>query len=560
MADAAELPQSRRITLLFLIVFVGLTGLMLVPVHDDSIVSFGGFFHLCRRLAGADPKLFFQYLSDSYSYASRFTPVDPGNYHAGHVRYSWGFVYPLLATLYAVFAEGFRRLLPPTITYLELLVRAGNAAMVAHWMILIGVIAWALRQFHDPLLRASVAGAATAAVIFDYFVQNNWVVFNGHHLFGYLHDGSGFALTVAASRGAVAAILGLYLAARALHAEGGRCRLIPPAFFFHLAVAIEACAVLTVAEAVGCAVRRKMTPDLRMLGASTVVGLIVMGTVGSTGYPDAAAGVLPAEPILRLVFVNAVTHPAPVSMLLVLMSACCLAGGLIAARRRTASGLDTVLLVSSVMAGLLLVKLSTGQAIMAHLVTWYDNPSVHSLLYLFTYSSSAVAFGISLWLFVRLGTFLAGRTAGRLDTVQATALAASVGLLIVWVGVAATSPTRTFPLAVRPQRAIGEPFLEIVHPERWYRATYAKWATHDPSVPNLPFADRQFWIGKDWVFNAVVYLRSLHQWVVLGPTELHTAVFPGGRELREQEIQEQPPEEQGGLAERRQFRHAPLSH
>ena len=525
---ATESSHHRRITILFLVVFAALTGLMLVPVHDDSIVSFGGFFHLCRRLTGADPKSFFQYLSDSYTYSSRFTPMDPNNYHAGHVRYSWGFVYPLLAVLYAVFAEGFRRLLPPAITYVELLVRAGNAAMVAHWIILVGVVAWALRRFHDPSLRAKVAAAATVAVIFDYFVQNNWVVFNGHHLFGYLHDGSGFALTMTASRGAVAAILGLYLAARALHADGGRRWLVPTALLFHLAVATEVCAALLAAEVIRCAVRRKATPDLPVLAVSTALGFLVMATVGSTGYPDAAAGALPAGRILRLVAFNAVTHPAPASVLIALVSACCLAGGIVTARRRTSSGLDAVLLVSSVMAGLLLVKLSTGQAIMAHLVTWHDNPSVHSLLYVFTYSSSAVAFGISLWLFVRLGTFLAGRTRGRLGAAQSTALAAAAGLLIVGGAVVATSPTRTFPLAVRPQRAIGEPFLQIIHPERWYLATYAKWSSHDPSVPELPFADRRLWIGKDWVFNAIVYLRGLHQWVVLGPTELRMAVFHSG--------------------------------
>ena len=119
--------------------------------------------------------------------------------------------------------------------------------------------------------------------------------------------------------------------------------------------------------------------------------------------------------------------------------------------------------------------------------------------------------------------------AGRIGPSAATALVASVGLLAVFVVGVTTSSAVGSRLAVLPRGPIGEPFRQIWEPHRWEQ-TYRAFATQEPSIPFLSFSDRRFIVGKDWICNAIVYLRGLHQWIVLGPTELRSAVYqPPGR-------------------------------
>ena len=292
---------------LFLATFLLLTGIRLGPMADDALISFGGFYHLLRWWRGANPQPWFEYLRATWSYAG-----EPGNlplYHVYHVRFAWGFVYPLLATLYAATAEVFRRFLPPETNYVDLLVRAGSVACVLHWAITVGVVGWVVFRIREARLRNQMAVAASLAVVFDYFVMNHWAVFNGHRLFVHLHDGLVYALTTNVPRSSTLTLLGLYLALRLLEAPGGRVWLIPVSLLFHLPVATTVCLSLSVAEAVACIIQRRPTRDLIILIGCAAAGLMVSSTVGFTGYPARAEGVLPAWNVIRVVIGHALTYP-----------------------------------------------------------------------------------------------------------------------------------------------------------------------------------------------------------------------------------------------------------
>jgi len=509
--------RTNALPILFAVLFACLTVVKLGPV-GNQIFGFSGFFHLLRWLRGVDHAPLSTYLDAVWS-SSGYDSTDWFAYHIYHLRFSWGLVYPLIATLYAAFAEGFRQVLPKDVNYVEILVRAGSAALVVHWCVVVSVVTWAIFRFQDATVRAKVAVAATIAVLFDYFAHNNLPLFNAHRYLRYFHDGQVYAMTIGAPRGAVSVLYGLYVAARALEARGERIWLIPMAFAFHLPLATTVCLALLVAEAILCAVRRQRTPDLMVLAACSAVGLLASGTVSFTGYPKAVNGVLPAWQVMNVVVWHALSRPVPKEFLLLAAGGICLVGGVGFARVPGRSGVATALVVLGVMVGLLLIQFATGQAVVDHLLTWHDNPSVHSLLYLFDYSSSSALLGVSLWLLVRGGEWLARRSRGLLGSYQATAAIAMAAYVTISAVIVTTSRAAGSPLHFRPQGPVGEVFVHVWKPAQWYRTTtYARMAPHDPVPPYLAFSDRRFIIEKDWTFNAIVYLRSLHQWAVLGPT------------------------------------------
>lgn len=518
--------------MLLIVVFAGLTVLKLMPVAGDQIVAFSGFFHLLRRITSADHEPFSAYLDAAWA-AHGADSANPSLYHTYHVRFAWGFVYPLLTTLYAGFADGLRQVLPKDVNYLEILVRAGSSAMVGYWLGLVSVVAWAIFRFQDAAVRAKVAVAAICAVVFDYVVDNNFPVFNGHRLARYVHDGQLYAMTISTGRGAVSVLYGLYVAARALEVRGGRRWLIPMAFIFHLPLATTLSLVLLAAEAVLCAVRRQRTPDLLVLAVCSVAGLLATATMSFTGYPDSTAGVLPGGQVLKVVVWHAIAHPVPKEFLVLAIGGLCLVGGVWCARVPGRSGLATALVVFAAMSGLGLIQFATGQAIVDHLLTWHDNPSVHSLLYLFDYASSTALLGVSLWLLVRGGEWVARRLAGRLNPHQAVALIATVVYVTVSTVMVTTSRTRGVPLQLWPRGPVGEVFIQIWKPERWYQTAYPSLvrrydqsAVADPVLPHLAFSDRRFLLGKDWIFTVLVYLRNLHQWAVWGPIPGRPEIVP----------------------------------
>ena len=518
--------STRRFPILFVVLFALLSGVMLDAVGNNATICFSGFFHLLRWVGGAEPQSFSTYLTTAWSYSNGGDPSNLIQYQMYHVRFAWGFVYPLLSTLYAAFAEGCRWILGDGASYVEILVRAGSLALVVHWAVVVAVVGWAIVEFRDPHLRAKVAVAAIVAVLFDYLVHNHWATFNGHRLFVWVHGGFGYAMTLAASRGAVSIILGLYLAARALEAQGGRVRLIPVAFLFHLPVATTVCGLLLAAEAIVCVVRRKTTRDLLVLAVCVIAGCLASATVGFTGHPEPTTGILPAGPVLRTVLWNVIAHPVGDYFILLGVGAVCLLGGIVVARHQRDAGVATVLLVMAVAVGFLFVQFATGQAIVDRLLTWHDNPSVHSLLYLHTYASSAVALGISLWFMVRAGELVSRRLAGRVSVYGATAWVASIMLLTVFTAVAKTSRVPLHQVSILPQRPVGEPFLQIWRPDRWRNWTHQAFASQEPASLRLAFSDRRFVVGKDWIFNAIVYLRNLHQSVVWGPVKEVQIVIP----------------------------------
>lgn len=547
--------RANALPILFAVLFACLTMVKLGPV-GNQIFGFSGFFHLLRWLRGVDHEPLSTYLDAVWS-STGYDSTDWYAYHIYHLRFSWGLVYPLIATLYAAFAEGFRQALPPDANYVEILVRAGSAALVAHWCVVVSVVTWAIFRFQEATVRAKVAVAAAIAVLFDYFAHNNFPLFNAHHYLRYFHDGQIYAMTIWAPRGAVSVLCGLYVAARALDARGGRIWLIPMAFVFHLPFATTMCLALLVAEAIVCAVRRQRTPDLVVLAACSVVGLLASGSVSFTGYPESAHGVLPAWQVLKVVVWHALSRPVPKEFLLLATGGLCLVGGVRFARVPGRSGVASALAVLGVMVGLLLIQFATGQAVVDHLLTWHDNPSVHSLLYLFDYSSSPALLGVSLWLLVRGGEWLARRLRGLLSSAQATAAIAVAAYVTISAVAVTTSQAAGSPLHFRPQGPVGEVFVHIWNPEQWYRTdAYARMAPHEPAPPHLAFSDRRFIIEKDWIFNAIVYLRSLHQWAVWGPTTpppeiLHRdALASSNGLLGQRQIEEQPPEKQRGFSKR----------
>ena len=207
--------------------------------------------------------------------------------------------------------------------------------------------------------------AATLAAIFDYVVQNNVAIFNGHRFVRYLHDGLVYAMTLPAPRGTVSALLGFYLAARLLKAQGRRQWLIPLSLAFHLPVATMVCVVLLGAEALACALRCTLTSDLLVLGACTFLGLLATSTVGFTGYPTAHAGVLPAGEVLLTVVRHALAHPTPVWCLSAGAAVACLAAGLLVAGRPQWEAIGQALLVLSGLAVVCVMQFATGQAVYA---------------------------------------------------------------------------------------------------------------------------------------------------------------------------------------------------
>ncbi len=139
-------------------VFLILTFLTLITMNDDSFHIFPGVFHLVRWARGIDAGPFTTYLQA----ACRADQQCAEQTHAYFVRTAVGFAYPLLAVLYAGIAELMRSLLPSDVTYAELLVRAGNLTMIAHWVILMGLLAVTLWKGVDKHLRPNVAAAAFA--------------------------------------------------------------------------------------------------------------------------------------------------------------------------------------------------------------------------------------------------------------------------------------------------------------------------------------------------------------------------------------------------------------
>ena len=547
--------HATAISFLFIALFALLTGLMLAPLDSDP-TGFSGMFFLLRRLGGAGPEPFSTYWAAAWSYSSGGDTTCLPCAHSYHVKFSWGFVYPIMATAYAVIAETLRRWLPSHVNYLEIFVRAGSGALVCQWGAAVAAVAWALFRFRDSTLRAKVAVAAILTALFDYLVQNNVAIFNGHRFARYLHDGLIYAMTLPAPRGTVSALLGFYLAARLLKADGGRPWVIPLSLAFHLPVASMVCAVFLGAEALACAARRKLTGDLVMLGACTVFGLVATSAVGFTGYPTAQAGVLPAGAVLMTVARHALAHPEPVWYLPAAAAAACLAAGLLAARRPQWEAAGQALLVLSGLAVMGVVQFATGQAVMARLLTWHDNPSVHSLLYGFVYVSSAGLLGISLWLIVRGGELVSSWVAAGGGECRATAAVALLALLACFAGVCITSRTSAS-IRLRPKGPAGDVFVHVWKPERWFKTVYAPYAAafapHALSPAVLTFADRTFWLGKDWFFNASVSLRSFHQWVALGPIAGAPKFVPYPAGSRQHEVQEQPPKKQRRFAEGGQF-------
>jgi len=513
------------IVILFVGLFAIFRGLNLVPVTDE-FWGFGGFFHLLRWVTGADDEAFSTYLTAAWSYADG-NPANLYVYHWYHVRFAWGFVYPLLSTLYAACAEGLRWLLGNHTDYVEILVRAGNAALVAHWLAIVALVSWGILQFRDAAIRAKVALAATVIVLFDYLIHNNYAtLFHGHPVLGYLHEGFVYAMTLWSPRSAVSVLLGLYLAARILEVPGRRQWLIPLALCFHLPSATMSCLILLGAEAVLCAVRRKATPDLVMLAVGGLGGLLATASVGFTGFPASTRGLLPAWDVFQIVIRHAMAHPAPNLLMPLVACGVFLLGGIRLARVAHRTGEAIMLLVLSAALALLWLQLATGWAIVAKLITWHDNPSVHSLLYAFSYASSTVALGVSLWLFVRGGEWLARAVAHRISPLHATAVVALAILVPVFLVGAVTSPASPKRVAVWPQGPVGEAFRQIWKPERWRQTAHAHASQEKISIPQLPFSDRRLLIGKDYVVNSLVYLRALHQWAVWGPVEGKPEIVP----------------------------------
>lgn len=540
--------------ILFLALFALFTGVTLPPLdHDPTGLS--GMFFLLRRLSGAGLEPFSTYWAAAWSYSSSGDPTCLPCAHSYYVKFSWGFVYPILATAYAVIAETLRRILPADTNYLEIIVRAGSGALICQWMAAVAAVSWAVSRFRDPLLRVNVAAAGSVMALGDYVVQNNLTVFNGHRFLRHLHDGFIYAMTLPAARGTVSVLLGFYLAARLLKAEGGRRWLIPLSMVFHLPVATMGAALLLGAEVLACAAQRRWTGDLRMLGACTGVGLLATNTIGSAGYPAANAGVLPGA-VLWTVVQHALAHPAPLWVLPAAAAALCLAVGLGVVGRPQGEAGGQALLVMSGLALLGAVQCATGQAVNAGLLAWHNNPSVHSLLYVFAYSSSAVLLGVSMWLFVRGGEWVSRRVKGQAPACLATAVVASVAWLMLFAGVRMTSSS-VVSLQLLPRRPIGEVWLHLAKPADWFKTVYAPYAsayaTDMLSPPSLTFSDRRFWLGKGWWFNAGVSLRSFHQWVVLGPLVGAPELVPYPAGSGQDQVQEQPAKKQRRFPEGRQL-------
>jgi hypothetical protein len=496
-----------RVVFLSLAIIAVLTGLKLVPADDDALHIFPGAFHFLRWVKGEGPEGFSRYVEA----ACEGDETCGANYHAYHVRFAVGFAYPLRASLYAGFAEIWRRFLPPDTPYAEIFIRAGNAAIVAHWLLLLGAVGWALSRIRDQGLRGRVAAALAVMTVFDYLVYNNWDVFSRHRLFTLLHDGSGYALTIGASRSAVAWLLGLYLGFRLLEIQG-RLALVPLSLAFHLAVSTVMCGALFLAEAIVCALRRTVTRDVYVLGVVAAAGLAMMGAFGSSGYFQQPHGFMPSGVVLGIVVRDAVTRPGAVPMLAAAMSVVCAGLGTWAALRRSGWNMAMALWLAGIMGGLFALEFSAGRAISVGLLRWDDNPAVHSVIYIFRYAVSPALVGVSLW------TFSRHRAA-----VPAAVLAAV--FVVVW----STSPVRSM-VAWRPSGPVGEPFAQIWRTDRWYRTYYhhAPPGAPAPDDPHLTFADRTLWVGQGWWFNALIHLRALHQWAATGhlPSAAAIAAWP----------------------------------
>jgi hypothetical protein len=499
---------------LFISLFAILSFLMLRPVHDDHLHIFPGFFHLMLRLERVDPQPLANYLAATCVADTSCSDHD----HGYPVRFVLGLAYPVMATLYAGCAEAFRRLLGDGVPYVEILIRAGSAVSILHWLLVVFFVRWALWRFRDPALRAKVATAALVAVCFDYFVNANRELFTGHALFNHLNNGYGYAMTLWPSRAAVALLMGFYVAARLLGGSRSRLWLVPIALCFHLGVATMTSVALFVAEITLCIVRRRFTKDLLVLGLCSVVGVVAAKTVGMSGYVGLVPPALPIPQILHLVWSHAATYPLPKYFVLLTLGGLSSVLGIALARRWGREDAAVAGLIAAAMVGMLLVQTATVQAAAAGLFNWHTDPIVHMLMWMHVYASSAVALGLSLWAFVRGGEWLARRVRGVMGPYGATAFVASVTLLSVVGGVAVSSRTRDAHVyTLRPPYPVAEPIRQLIHPNR--SVLYSSFVLGSPTLGEAAwgFSDRILRPTASWYFNVVTHLRGLHQLAVLGP-------------------------------------------
>lgn len=538
-----------------LVLFAFFRALGLSPIGDE-FWAFGGVFHLLRWLVGISHEPLSDYLTRAWAYAHGES-TNPHIYHWYHVKFAWGLVYPLLAAWYSLLAEAGRWWLGRSVDYLRLFVVAGNLALLFHWASVVAATAWAFTRIRDALLRTELASVALAVLLFDYAVQANYgALFHGHRLFGYLHEGFLYALTLWSPRSVVSLILGLFLALRLLLPARRPLALIPLAFLFHVPSATITCVLLGAAEALWCVGHRRATREFVMLVACGLAGLGLSATVGFTGHPGADRGVLPAVSVFGMV-AQALWPPTPKALML-LVGIVVLTGLSLRAASTQQESAALALGAGAASAGLLLVQVATGYAVAAGQLTWHDNPSVHSLLYVFSYSSSTVLLGVTGWGCVRAGRWLALVTGQRVARALAPACVASPLLALVFVLGLLTAGRPVEALGLRPPGNLTELLRQIRDPQRW-QARYQAFGLPGESLPVLPFDDRRLLLRKNYMFNSLVYLRAIHQSVVLGeaasapivvdsegPDAGQGALWPG-------QIQQQPPKKQRGFSEGRQF-------